>query len=263
MIFIAIVSHFHAGVMRSLNCLPKLTKLSDVTVVVLDNVKEPSLEGWCRSVGAEYLCNEVPMGFGDNNNKIFQVIRENVGFDLEKDWFLVLNPDVYINVGMLENLRGNLDAKYPLCAVNLYRDDRGLVPDESIRRFPSIVDFVSSLLLGINRTKLDKRSIVEPCDVDWAAGSFLIFKASHYARLGGFDTSYFMYCEDIDICFRSAVEFGCRVRYLPHIKARHLAQHGNRRIFSRHFYWHITSSLRFLWRSRKSRKLLSTSKEGG
>lgn len=261
MIFVAVVSHFHADILRSLSCLPELARLSDVSVVVLDNVIEPGLEEWCQNVGAEYLCNEAPMGFGENNNKIFQIVRKDVRFNLEKDWFLVLNPDVYMEPDMLENLMRNLDDQYPICAVNLYKDRSGLVSDDSIRRFPSLVDFISSLLFGINRTKIDKGLITQPCEVDWAAGSFLVFKASHYARLGGFDASYFMYCEDIDICFRSAVEFGCRVRYLPHIKARHLAQHGNRKIFSKHFYWHITSSLRFLWRSRKARKLLSMSSE--
>jgi GT2 family glycosyltransferase len=261
-IYVAVVSHNHLDTILELNILPEIAKVPWIKVFLLDNIPCPAAERWCLSSGISYLPNKNALGFGENNNIIFNYICQLPEFNLELDWFLVLNPDVSMTVGMFKLLIDSLDDQYPIFAVNLYKDQDGLVSDDSIRRFPSLVDFVSSLLFGINRTKIDKSSITQPCSVDWAAGSFLVFKASHYARLGGFDSSYFMYCEDIDICFRSAVEFGCRVRYLPHVKARHLAQHGNRKIFSKHFYWHISSSLRFLWRSRKARKLLSISNEG-
>lgn len=261
MIYIAVVSHHHARILEVMCCLPGLINARDVRVLVLDNVGESGLRIWCEKFGFEYVLNNGRKGFGENNNILFGVASGYSDFNIDNDWFVVLNPDVGLTSESLGQLCVCLDDRYPLCAINLHKDELGLVSDDSIRHFPSFIDFVSSFLFGINRTKIDKSSITQPCDVDWAAGSFLLFKASHYARLGGFDTSYFMYCEDVDICFRSAIEFGCKVRYLPHIKARHLARHGNRKIFSKHFYCHLTSSLRFLWRSRKPRKLLSKSKE--
>jgi hypothetical protein len=82
--------------------------------------------------------------------------------------------------------------------------------------------------------------------VDWAAGSFLLFRSGMYTELNGFDTSYFMYCEDIDICWRAKVKVKSPVVYLPHIKALHYAKHANRNVFSKHFYWHVKGVLRFL-----------------
>ena len=47
---------------------------------------------------------------------------------------------------------------------------------------------------------------------------------SYYRQLNGFDERYFMYCEDIDICYRSCKIHGKRVMYFPNIKAVHLSK---------------------------------------
>ncbi len=39
--------------------------------------------------------------------------------------------------------------------------------------------------------------------MEWVAGSFIAFKSSSYRKVQGFDENYFMYCEDIDICYRA------------------------------------------------------------
>lgn len=254
MIYISVVSHGHSSVIGHLNILSQLALLPNVRLVVLDNFGEDRLKQLANGA-ADYIKNESPLGFGANNNKIFAHIKSLPNYNADKDWFVVLNPDVAITPEMFNALVESLDERYPLCAIDLYKDEEGNVSDDSIRHFPTFKDFVTSLLFGVNNTKLDKTLINSPCDVDWAAGSFLAIQCKHYDRLGGFDEAYFMYCEDIDICFRSAMRFGHRVRYLSHIKARHLAQHGNRKIFSRHFYWHVSSTLRFLWRKFKVQHL--------
>jgi GT2 family glycosyltransferase len=66
-----------------------------------------------------------------------------------------------------------------------------------------------------------------------------------YRALKGFDEGYFMYCEDIDICYR-AKQLATDILYFQDIKAVHLAQHSNRRVFSKHFFWHLKSIARFL-----------------
>ncbi|EGR3506856.1 glycosyl transferase family 2, partial [Vibrio parahaemolyticus] len=74
---------------------------------------------------------------------------------------------------------------------------------------------------------------------------FIAIKAIHYKKLNGFDENYFMYCEDIDLCYRSKQE-GESVLYLPNISAIHFAAHNNRKLLSKHFYWHLKSVFRFL-----------------
>lgn len=258
-VYISVVSHGHYEVIASINCLSRLKMQEGVHVVVVDNKNDKKLKWWCAVHQIHYIQNQKPRGFGENNNVAFEFCKKLPFFSIQRDWFLVINPDVDISSEMFLKLIESLDDGHPVCSINLYRDEDGLVSDDSIRKFPTFWDFASSLLIGVNKTKVNKSLIKWPCEVDWAAGSFLVFKADHYERLGGFDQAYFMYCEDIDICYRSARHFGFRVRYLPEIRARHIAQHGNRRIFSKHFYWHLVSTFRFLWqrfKEERKRKLI-------
>ena len=131
-------------------------------------------------------------------------------------------------------------------AFNLFRDNEFLTYDNSVRRFPSFLDFSRSYLGLGNKTFVNKDEVHENAFVDWAAGSLLMFDADTYRRLTGFNEEYFMYCEDVDICWRALKLFGVRVFYMPRAKAIHHAQFNNRRFFSKHFFWHIQSALRFL-----------------
>lgn len=117
--------------------------------------------------------------------------------------------------------------------------------DNSVRSFPNLITFVSSYLGFGNKTILDKSKIKEDCLVDWAAGSFLAFRACLYEQIEGFDIKYFMYCEDIDICYKAQC-VGHKLMFFPSLKGVHLAQHANRNLFSMHFIWHVKSSIRFL-----------------
>ena len=58
-------------------------------------------------------------------------------------------------------------------------------------------------------------------DVDCVSGAYMMIKADTYKRLNGFDTDYFMYGEDIDICWR-AKHKGVAVVFYPLATAVHL-----------------------------------------
>jgi hypothetical protein len=140
---------------------------------------------------------------------------------------LVFNPDLIADEDAIDKLiKLMLTENTQVAGVNLFKDENYSLPDNSIRNFPSLPQFVKSFLGMGNSTIINKVLVKEAKEVDWAAGSFLEFKASHYARLNGFDECYFIYCEDIDICYRSKLL--------------------NRTIFSKHFYWHVSSVIRFL-----------------
>lgn len=79
-----------------------------------------------------------------------------------------------------------------------------------------------------NNTIINKCLINEPLVVDWAAGSFLAIKAENFGKVGGFNTRYFMYCEDIDLCLRLKGN-GTNLYFIHSIKAMHLAKHNNRK----------------------------------
>jgi len=242
MLFISIVSHNHFGLIKKIGSLPLLKNCDFVKVIIRDNVGEKSFDKWCKSYGFKYICNDNSYGFGKNNNLNF--------FDLEitdEDLFLVMNPDVSITEESLLSIqREMVSQNLRLATINLFKDEDFANSDTNIRRFPTLLDFILRFLLNTNDTIIDKSSIDNHSKVDWASGSFLIFSVPTYKRLAGFDENYFMYCEDIDICMRFFKTFGSKVTFLKEIRGVHFAQHKNRSVFTRHFFWHLKSVFRFL-----------------
>jgi GT2 family glycosyltransferase len=43
---------------------------------------------------------------------------------------------------------------------------------------------------------------VSPRDVDWVSGAALMMRRSLIDEIGAFDEEYFMFCEDVDLCWR-------------------------------------------------------------
>jgi len=54
----------------------------------------------------------------------------------------------------------------------------------------------------------------EPREVDWVSGAAFLVRDSIIEEIGAFDPEYFMFCEDVDWCFR-VWKHGKKVVYLP------------------------------------------------
>jgi len=256
-IYISVVSHGHFNLIKELDCLVGLANSKNVQIYLLDNIAEKGFHTWCTNNSIIYLKNSDIKGFGENNNKIFSYIQKHENCNTT-DKFLVLNPDVIISLSDLIELakQANL-ANAKISTLNLFKDKEYSEFDNSVRRYPNFFDYMSSILLGKNPSIIDKSKITEPTKFDWAAGSFLLFDVEHFANLNGFDTNFYMYCEDIDICLRSDILMKEKVLYFPNIKAVHLAQHKSRSLFSKHLYWHLSSMCKYLWKRRKLNKIRS------
>ncbi|OBU23509.1 glycosyltransferase family 2 protein [Photobacterium aquimaris] len=242
-LFVSIVSHGHCDLIKNLGFIDKLSETYKVIIKVnseLDDFKFFRNKKNIYIIDDNYNC-----GFAHNNNMVFSYCINKLGMK-ENDYFLVLNPDVVLEPNVIDLILINMHKSSKVFAtINLYKDFDFYFYDNSIRFFPKARDFIYSYLFNRNKTIIDKSKISEEVEIDWAAGSFLLFKASHYMNLNGFDESYFMYCEDIDICFRSYKK-KVPLIYLPQFKAIHLAKHNNRKILSKHFYWHVRSVLYYL-----------------
>lgn len=243
-VFLSIVSHGHSNLIHKLGCVRKL--ISDFEIVVKSNKPGDNFSKLDQSENFHWVDEHYFCGFGHNNNIVFNYCQSRLGMN-RKDYFVVLNPDVVIDAFNIRALIKKMESnKIKLSSINLYKDFDYTVHDNSIRNFPTLKHFAKSFLGLENDAVINKDTIADVTQVDWAAGSFLAFQSSHYAKLGGFDENYFMYCEDIDICYRS-MKLGHYVNYHPDIKAIHLASHANRNLFSKHFIWHVTSAIRFLF----------------
>lgn len=242
-IYISVISHNHLPIIEKLNCLPELAKYFNV--IIQSNIPENNIEIYCSKNNIFHIPYDRSRGFGENNNNVFNFCKNKLKMESD-DIFLVLNPDVLIEAKkiffLFETMKKN-DINF--ATINLFNDEDKLIFDNSIRNFPNLLDFMSSFLGLKNNTIIDKKNITEIIKINWAAGSFLAFEANIYEAVNGFDKKYFMYCEDIDICMR-LYKKNISLYYIPFITGVHFAQHNNKKIFSKHFIWHVKSVFKYL-----------------
>jgi GT2 family glycosyltransferase len=165
------------------------------------------------------------MGFAKANNQGFEQSRgENI---------LFLNPDTEI-VGpaiqtMLRSLNGRTDAG--IVGAKLLNSDLS-VQTSCIQRFPTILNrlldsawlrrkFPSSRLWG---TWPLTSNAAAPVAVEVISGACLMIRRDVFVGAGGFDEGYFMYSEDVDLCFEVRKR-GYNSYYIPMASVVH---HGGR-----------------------------------
>ncbi|PBT88604.1 rhamnosyltransferase, partial [Escherichia coli] len=217
MLYIIVVSHFHEKYIARLLGNISVDRLENVKIIIKDNVKSPELKKICASYGVEYLSSEKKMGFGENNNYAVKNIMHKYTLKKE-DYIFFINPDVIVSCEVIQDLYTYvIERNIQLFTIDLYKDFEMNIRDCSVRQFPNLKDFVSSYLFKKNPTIIQRDSITSPTVVDWCAGSFIGISSGLFKQLKGFDEKYYMYCEDIDLCFR-AKKNGSQLVYLPSFK---------------------------------------------
>lgn len=253
MIHVAIISHGHEELLIASELGGLLAERLRLTIWIKDNKPSATLKNFCAQHGIFYTDASPGLGFGHNNNFLFQLIQQQQGFARD-DIFLVMNPDITVTPATLYALIEQMQAsQQKLATINLYRDAKMQVPDTNIRHFPGMVSILkmpltSSFSETYNKEQIENEIEHRSIEVEWASGAFLAFTPEHYAALGGFDPAYFMYFEDVDICYRSRHYAKQAVHYYPQLKAIHTAAHKNRNIASQHARWFFHSFFKFLLR---------------
>lgn len=218
--------------------LADLAACPEVTEVVLTlNLPEP-LPGGIEPERLTVIRNTCPKGFGENHNLAFA--RATTPF------FVVLNPDVRLAGNPFPTLLECARAEdVGLCAPAVVNAENKL--EDSARDFPT----ARGLLLkafGRYDGRLEYRLGDPPRDAPWVAGMFMLFPSTVFSAVGGFDDKYYLYYEDVDLCWR-IWQAGRRVRLCPAVCIVHTAQRASRRDL-RHMRWHLASVVRYFrkWR---------------
>ena len=109
-----------------------------------------------------------------------------------------------------------------LCSPQLYHEDGSHQP--CFDYFPYLKTKLFGL--GVLRLSYGKRYIKrkalhsEPVQVDVISGSQMFVRAAAFNELGGFDTTFFLYCEEEDIALRLA-RAGHKTYLVPEARNRH------------------------------------------
>ena len=217
-------------------CLTSLDGQGEsLEVVVVDNA---SRDGSAEMVAADFpnaslIQNHENRGFGAAAN---QGIAATVA-----PYVLSLNPDTVLHPGAISGLIAYLDQHPEVGAVGpkILRQD-GSLDLASRRSFPSpTVALLRLSLLSrlfprsrrLARYNLTDRSPDVPQEIDAGTGACLMFRRAALAQVGVYDDAFFMYGEDLDLCFRLK-EAGWKVMYWPasvvvHYKGRSSRQRSS------------------------------------
>ncbi|MFO7591596.1 MAG: glycosyltransferase family 2 protein [Acidimicrobiia bacterium] len=173
----------------------------------------------------------------------------------------VCNPDLVISQGTAAAMVRRLDDDPHLGAVGpaIFEPDGSHYP--SARQVPTLRDTVGHALLGKLRPgngftrryrELDRDPTL-PRAVDWVSGAAIWLRRSALDEVGGWDDGYFMYVEDVDLCWRlRRAEW--TIAYEPAGSVTHVQGLSTRRHPYRMIAAHHRSLLRFAakrWRGPK------------
>lgn len=233
---ISIVSHSQAGLVQSLlndirvHC-PDVS-FEVILTLNLDETLPFTLEGF--SFPIRVIRNLTPLGFSANHNQAFMCA--------EGQFFCVLNPDVRFDSNPFPPLLASLKNATIGVAAPLVLGEDGKIED-SARYFPTPCKIICKLFGKCTGSDyLVNEALVFP---DWVGGMFMLFPRHIFERLNGFDQSYFLYYEDVDLCARMRL-LGYEVVLCPDAKVIHHAHRSSHRNF-RFLLWHLSSMMRFFF----------------
>jgi N-acetylglucosaminyl-diphospho-decaprenol L-rhamnosyltransferase len=140
----------------------------------------------------------------------------------------LVNPDEVVEPGCTAALVAALERDPELAVVGprLMTPDGRIYP--SARRFPNLVDAIGHAFLYLvwpgnpfsRRYRMVDWDHASAREVDWVATTHVVVRRKAWDQVGGFDEGYFMYMEDVDLCFRLR-RAGWKVGYEPAAAAMH------------------------------------------
>lgn len=218
-------------------------------VIVVDNASTDDSKAVTESFGANWLPTGRNLGFGSAANRgVAAALREFV---------VVLNPDTVVEADLLVCLRDRLlqNPRVGLAGPAIRNPDGSIYP--SARSFPSLVDAIGHATVGLITTNNPwTRRYRNPTTIDWISGTAMALRRTAFESVGGFDERYFMYVEDVDLCWRLR-NAGWSVLYVPETAVTHTIGAASERAPYRMIVEHHRSLLRFEARTaRGPRRLL-------
>ena len=195
-----------------------LRSVPDAQILVVDNKSDDGSVEYLRErfPGAEVIANDFNAGFGKANN---MALAKATG-----KYVLFLNPDTVVAERTIPGCIEYMEAHPETGAVGVrmqYGDGRFAL--ESRRSLPTpSVSFWHMTGLGrlFPRSKVFARYHLTyldrdvECPIDVVSGAYMFVRKEALDKTGGFDESFFMYGEDIDLSYR-ILQQGYQNSYLP------------------------------------------------
>lgn len=194
-------------------------------VWVVDNA---STDGTVAMVQQQFpqvnlLTNPHNVGFATANN---QAMRQATG-----DYVLLLNPDTIVHAGALQTLVHFLDThpQTGACGARLLNADGTL--QHSCYPSPTLGRELLRMfhLDGRVRYHMEQWPTDQPRPVEALLGACILARRNLVEAIGWMDESFFMYSEEIDLCYRIA-RAGWQLHWVPQAEIVHLGGQSTRQV---------------------------------
>lgn len=230
--------------LECLESIRKYTKNIGYEIIVVDNNSVDGSVDAITDLGFKDISiikNKVNKGFGAANNQGIN--------NANSRYVLLLNSDTIIQDNVLAKMITYMD-KHPKTAVSscalLNKDGSiqgtgGFFP--TISRVFSWMFFIEDIPYAdvlikpfhpihgqsflYDGTKFYKKSR----SLDWVTGAFMMVRTDILQSVGGFDEDYFMYTEEVDLCYRIK-KLGWNVDYVSEESIVHLGSASSTKEFS-------------------------------
>jgi len=220
---IVIVSYRCRGLLR--DCLGSLGAFPPADGARIWLVDNASRDGTVEMVKEEFpevelIASDENLGFSKANNLAIRRGRA--------PYVLALNPDTLMTEGALDQMLELMERRPEIgisgCRLEL---PDGTFDHAARRSFPTPIGALAHFS-GIGRLKKAPAGLtqyrapgVESGPVDAVNGAFMLMRRDALLKVGLFDEGYWMYMEDLDLCYRFA-QAGWVTWYEPGVKVIHV-----------------------------------------
>jgi len=190
-------------------------KIPTEVIIVDNNSHDGTPEALKKIKWIKLITNKENVGFGKANNQAMAIAKGQ--------YFLLLNSDtIVLHSAVSQSL--NWLSSHPeanICTAQLLNKDDTIQASGGF--FPSLLNvftwstglddlpYVNQLVKPFHPhtpSFYTKDSFFQKDhQQDWVTGAFMLFRRSVYQKVGGFDSNYFMYGEEVELCYRMHIAF--------------------------------------------------------
>lgn len=209
-----------------LDSLPAASS-TPLEVVVVDNASADAdaSRALTEDRGGRFLALTENVGYGSGIDAGVAVLADSV------EYILIANPDVVMGEGSIDELVAKAKAHPEAGAFGPRIMEANGTVYPSARRLPSLRTGIGHVLFvrfwptnPWTRAYQDNAR-VEEREAGWLSGACQLVRRSDFDSIGGFDNSYFMYFEDVDLGARMT-KTGRANLYVPSASVVHTGAHS-------------------------------------
>ncbi|AYV57252.1 glycosyltransferase family 2 protein [Leptospira kmetyi] len=179
------------------------------------------------------------LGFAEGNNEAVKIAPK-------ADWILLINPDSRLDSNFFKECESILSSKgkdYSVFSFLMLKENESAVVDGA-----GDIYHVSGAAWRRGYKQILSEEYLREAEIFSACGGAMAIRASVFESLGGFDSDFFCYMEDVDLSFRARLA-GEKVLFTPNVKVYHHGFGSTKERSSFSLYYGLRNALVVYWKN--------------